>query len=162
MPRGRPIDVAAELLEAFEKSARVTEYLISRVPDELWHAPGPTGRGRTLAAIAAHMQSVRRTFARMGGARPTGPSLDRRTVTKAQAVKALRDSADGLVRAFSEGIAQGRSRVSGQPRRLVEMLAYLLQHDAHHRGQITMRVADLGGEFASDDNARIWGWKKLP
>jgi uncharacterized damage-inducible protein DinB len=162
MPRGRPLEVAAELLEAFEKSARVTEYLISRVPDELWHAPAPAGRGRTLAAIAAHMQSVRRTFARMGRAQPTGPSLDRKTVTKAQAVKALRESADGLIRAFADAIADGRSRVSGQSRRLVDMLTYLLQHDAHHRGQITMRVADLGGEFASDDMARVWGWKKLP
>jgi uncharacterized damage-inducible protein DinB len=162
MPRGRPLDVAAELLEAFEKSARVTEYLIGRVPDELWHAPAPSGRGRSLAAIAAHLLSVRRMFARMGGARPTGPSLDRRTVTRAQAVTALRESADGLVRAFAEAIDQGRPRVSGQPRRLVEMLMYLIQHDAHHRGQITMRVADLGGKLAPDDIARVWGWKKLP
>jgi len=39
------------------------------------------------------------------------------------------------------------------PRRLVNMLMYLVQHDAHHRGQITSLPRDLGHEFASQDYA---------
>jgi uncharacterized damage-inducible protein DinB len=37
-----------------------------------------------------------------------------------------------------------------------------MNHDAHHRGQITMRARELGHEFSGDDVMRIWGWKKLP
>ena len=48
------------------------------------------------AGIVAHMQSVRRTFARMGGARPGPPSLDRKSVTPRQACAALRQSTDML------------------------------------------------------------------
>jgi uncharacterized damage-inducible protein DinB len=42
------------------------------------------------------------------------------------------------------------------------MLIYLVQHDAHHRGQICTLARDLGHEFASGDMTRIWGWKALP
>jgi hypothetical protein len=66
MLAGRPLDVASELLEAFVHSGRVTEYLVSVLPDKIWRADPPSGRGRSIAAIVAHMQSVRRTFARMG------------------------------------------------------------------------------------------------
>ena len=42
------------------------------------------------------------------------------------------------------------------------MLTYLIQHDAHHRGQICSLARDLGHEFLAEDIARLWGWKKLP
>jgi uncharacterized damage-inducible protein DinB len=48
------------------------------------------------------------------------------------------------------------------PRRVVNMLAYLMQHDAHHRGQISMLARDLGHEFSGDDVMRMWGWKAMP
>ena len=48
------------------------------------------------------------------------------------------------------------------PRRCIDMVAYLMQHDAHHRGQICTLARDLGHEFRSGNMARIWGWKALP
>jgi uncharacterized damage-inducible protein DinB len=161
MPRGRPLEVEHELVEAFRRSGLASEYLVSLIPDAIWQAPPPTGRGRTIAAIVAHMQSVRRTFARMGGAPPV-PPLDRKSVTRAQARRALRQSTDDLASLFESGIAAGRARVKGQPRRLVDMLTYLMMHDAHHRGQITTLAKDFGHEFRGQDITRMWGWAKLP
>ncbi|HYN09832.1 MAG TPA: DinB family protein [Vicinamibacterales bacterium] len=114
------MELASELLEAFVHSGRVSEYLVAVLPDTIWHAAPPSGRGRSIAAIVTHMQGVRRTFARTG-----------------------------------------RARVKGQPRRAVDMLTYLLQHDAHHRGQICVLARGLGHEFRSEDVTRLWGWKKL-
>ena len=162
MATGRPLDIPAELIEAFEHSGAVSEYLVGAVPDEIWRTAPQSGRGRSIAAIAAHMQSVRRTFARMAGARSTGASLGRRTVTRLQAQAALRASTGILAKAFAATFDSGRARVKGQPRRAVNMLTYLMQHDAHHRGQITALARDLGHEFTQDDVMRIWGWKKLP
>ena len=68
MVRGRPLEVEQELLEAFRRSGRVSEYLVRVLPARVWRAAPPAGRGRSIAAIVAHMQGVRRTFARMGGA----------------------------------------------------------------------------------------------
>jgi len=162
MPKGRPLEVEHELLDAFRQCGLVSAYLVSVLPDAVWRAAPPSGRGRSIAAIVAHMQSVRRTFARMGGARPGPPPLDRNRVTRAQAERALRRSTVDLERLFETAIAARRVRVSGMPRRVVNMLLYLVQHDAHHRGQICALARDLGHEFRSEDVMRTWGWKALP
>jgi uncharacterized damage-inducible protein DinB len=159
MPRGRPLEVERELVESFARNGFVNEYLVSVLPDRLWRMPPPVG-SRTIAAIVAHMQSVRRTFARMGGARPGPPTIDRLTTTKAQAQRALRQSTDDLAAMFEAAIAAGQARVKGQPRRVVDMMIYLMQHDAHHRGQIFTIAKALGHEFRGEDVTRVWGWKK--
>lgn len=161
MPNARPLDVEHELLEEFERSGRVNELLVRAVPDRIWRRSPPAARGRTIAAIVAHMQSVRRTFARMGGARPGPSSLDRLTNTRAESVRALRDSTADLTARFEAAFTARRSRVPGMPRRAVNMLLYLIQHDAHHRGQIFMLAKDLGHEFRSDDVMKVWGWKAI-
>jgi uncharacterized damage-inducible protein DinB len=98
----------------------------------------------------------------MGGERPGPPPLDRTTVTPARARTALRQSTDQLAGLFERAFHTGQARVKGMPRRAVDMLIYLVQHDAHHRGQICTLARDLGHEFASGDMTRIWGWKALP
>lgn len=143
-------------------SGAVSAYLIDVVPERIWRVAPPSGRGRSIAAIVAHMQSVRRTFARMAGLRGIGDTLDRRTASRAEAQAALRASTAALASAFSDAFTSNRARVKGQPRRAVNMLVYLIQHDAHHRGQITALARELGHQFAGDDVTRIWGWKKLP
>jgi uncharacterized damage-inducible protein DinB len=162
MAKGRALDVEQELLEAFRHSGRVSEYLVTVLPAALWRTAPPGGRGRTLAAIVAHIQSVRRTFARMGGSRPGPASLDRNRSTPLQAQRALRQSTEELARLFEAAIVARRPRVQGMPRRVVNMLMYLVQHDAHHRGQICGLARDLGHEFSSEDTMRIWGWKTMP
>ena len=161
MAKGRPLDVERELLESFRQSGLVNEYLVSVLPTTIWRAAPPMGRGRSIAAIVAH-RSVRRTFARMGGARPGPPSLDRQRSTPVQARRALRQSTADLAHLFETAIAARQARVKGMPRRAINMLAYLMQHDAHHRGQICALARDLGHEFHSEDTMRIWGWKALP
>lgn len=161
MAKGRPLAVEEELLEAFRKNGLVTEYLVAVVPRRLWKENPPGDRGRTIAAIVAHIQSVRRTFARLGGAEPGPPSLDRLTVTPAQAKTAIRQSTKQLAAMFENAFRERKARVKGMPRRAVDMLTYLIQHDAHHRGQICTLARDLGHEFSGDDTMRIWGWKAL-
>lgn len=161
MARGRALDVEQELLEAFRHSGRVNEYLVSALPARLWRAAPPTGRGRSIVAIVAHMQGVRRTFARLGGARPGPPPLDRQVASPAQARRAFQRSTDDLARLFESAVEARRARVPGMPRRVVDMLVYLIQHDAHHRGQICLLARDLGHTFSGEDTMRMWGWKRF-
>jgi len=38
---------------------------------------------------------------------------------------------------------------------------FVMQHDAHHRGQICMLARALGHEFSGADTMRLWGWKAI-
>jgi uncharacterized damage-inducible protein DinB len=157
----RTLNLEEEIVEAFERCGRVTEYLVTVLPPPLWHGEPPTGHGRTIAAMISHVHGVRRTFAKMGGG-PAMPALDRKTLTPTAANRALRATNDVLVKQFREALAAKATRVKGMPRRSVEMMSYLTQHDAHHRGQIMLRARELGHDFPTEDIMRIWGWKKLP
>lgn len=161
MAKRRVLDVSGELLEAFEQCGRVTEYLVSVIPTTLWAAEPPTGRGRSIAAIVAHIHGVRRTFGRMGGAPGVAPAVDRKSLTQADARRALRQTNEALATLFRAHLEAGQGRVKGMPRRAVNMMAYLMQHDAHHRGQITTLARDLGHRFSGADVMRIWGWKRM-
>lgn len=161
MARGRPLDVESELVEGFERSGLVNAYLVDVLPAGLWHADPLTGRGRSIAGIVAHMQSVRRTFGKMGGADPVPAKIDPGRTTPREASDALREGNASLVVLFRTGLASGRARIKGLPRRTVDMILYLIQHDAHHRGQICTLARDLGHEFRDGDMTRIWGWRKL-
>ena len=160
MARGRPLDGVHETLEEFERCGLVTEYLVGVIPEKLWHLPPPGGRGRTIGAIVAHIHGVRKTFGKMGGVKGL-TSLDRKTVTPAEANRALRQVNSALVARFRESLDRGDARVKGLSRRTINMMLYLIQHDAHHRGQIVMRAKDLGHELRTVDVMKIWGWKKL-
>ena len=161
MAARQPLDLKRELLDAFDQSARVTEYLASVVPDHLWHAKPAGGERRSIAAIVAHMQSVRRMFAKMGGA-PVPPALDRLKSTPNEARKALKQSREALLALFTRVLDRGEARVKGMPRRVVNMMLYLIQHDTHHRGQISMLMRELGHRLSREDIMRLWGWNKLP
>jgi uncharacterized damage-inducible protein DinB len=161
MPVAQPLDPRRELLEAFEHSYRVTEYVVDVLPSRVWRLEPPDRQGRSIAAIVAHLQSVRRMFAKTGGALPVPPALDRARSTPDDARRGLRQSREALVTLFREALAQGRPRVKRMPRRTVNMMIYLIQHDAHHRGQICALARALGHRFSKDDVMRIWGWKSL-
>jgi len=161
MARGRPLEVEQELIVAFRRSGLANEYLVNILPTANWRLPPPTGRGRTIAAIIAHMQSLRRTFARMGGARPGSPALDKQRVTRDGARRALRRSTDDLARLFESALAVRQARVKGMPRRAIDMLMYLLQHDAHHRGQICVLARGFSHKFRGEDMMRLWGWRAI-
>ena len=47
------------LLNAFNTNNRINLYLIENLPAEAWNAKTPDGKGRTVAAIVAHMHNVR-------------------------------------------------------------------------------------------------------
>jgi uncharacterized damage-inducible protein DinB len=159
MAARRPLDVTEELLLSFDHCARVSEYLAGVLPARLWRADAPRG-GRSIGHIFAHMQSVRRTFAKMGGAPPISP-MDRDRVTPAAARRQLRVSREALTRLFRTALTGGHARVKGMPRRAVDMMTYIIQHEAHHRGQICMLARSLGHRFAGEDITRMWGWRKL-
>src|SRR5579871_1588571 len=88
--------VPAALLNAFDINNRINAYLIENLPAETWAAKAPDGKGRTIAAIVAHMHNVRVMWLKAAKADEIPEQLDRASVTPAEAVRGLEGSRKAL------------------------------------------------------------------
>ncbi len=151
-------DLTAALLSAFDTNNRINRYLIENLPEAAWRATPPDGKGRTIAAIAAHMHNVRVMWlkaAAKGSAIPD--QLNRATVTPAQAIAALELSTKALS-AVLKAALEGNGKINRFRPDVAGFLAYLISHDAHHRGQIAMLARQVGSPLAQKAVFGMWEW----
>lgn len=146
------------LLAAYATNDRINRYLIENLADEAWRAEPPGGKGRTVAAIAAHMHNVRLMWLKVSAKGNDIPEqLDRHTVTRVQAVKALRKSHEALARLLGPSLA-GDGRIKGFRPDAAGFVGYLIAHDAHHRGQIAMLARQAGHPISQKAMFGMWEW----
>jgi len=149
--------IPVSLLNAFNTNNRINQYLIDSLPAAAWKAKSGEGKGRTIAAIAAHMHNVRVMWLKATKAEEIPAQLDRSTVTPRQAVRALESSRHALSVVISQALSRD-GRVKGFRPDVAGFLGYLIAHDAHHRGQITMLARQLGHPLPQKAMFGMWEW----
>jgi len=156
---GKPYteQLPAALLEAFATNNRINQYLIENLPSEAWTAKPPDGKGRTIAAIVAHMHNVRVMWLKAAKAEDIPDQLNRATVTSAQAIRGLESSHEALTHLAARAL-QTDGRIKGFRPNVAGFLAYLIAHDAHHRGQIAMLARQLGHPLPQKAVFGMWEW----
>jgi uncharacterized damage-inducible protein DinB len=152
-----PFDPAAALLQAFATNDRINQYLLAQLPTAAWDAPPPGGKGRTIAAIVAHMHNVRVMWLKSIAGAAVPAQLDRAAVTPAQAADALAESRAALADVLAAALA-GDGRVKGFTPDVVGFFGYLVAHDAHHRGQIAMLARQVGHPLPKTAAFGMWEW----
>jgi hypothetical protein len=85
--------------------------------------------------------------------------LDPDSVTVAQAIKAHRASHVAL-RPVLENALGGDGRVPHFPPDAARFHAYLIAHDAHHRGQISMLARLAGYPISKQAMFGFWEWNR--
>ncbi len=146
------------LLNAFNTNNRINQYLIDAVPPSAWRAQPPDGKGRTIAAIVAHMHNVRVMWLKAAARDSHIPApLDRTKVTPAQALRALEQSRLALSVLISRALGTD-GRIKGFRPDVAGFLGYLIAHDAHHRGQIAMLARQLGHPLPQKIMFGMWEW----
>jgi uncharacterized damage-inducible protein DinB len=152
----------------FAANERLNQILIERLEPAAWDAK-PPGRVRTIAAIFTHMHNVRTKWIRLTAPHLKVPSqLNRTHCTPQQARAALAESAARCAEMLAEAL-DGSGRIEkfvrdgwARPWPVgVEMLCYMLAHEAHHRGQICMLAHQLGFPIRKGVMAGLWNWEKL-
>ena len=153
-----PFDAAAAVLHAWATSDAITRYCVEALDPAVWAVEPPGGKGRTIAAIVAHLHNVRVMWLKAAdrGTPPPAP-LDRGTVTRAAALDALRESHDALRRVLAASLAAG-GQVKGFRPDVVGFLSYLVAHEAHHRGQLAMLARQLGHPLPQAAMFGMWEW----
>ena len=156
------------LVETFAANDAMNQLILERLDPRAW-LEKPSGRqGRTIAAIFAHIHNIRRKWLRLSAPHIKLPAqLDRTRCTQKQASSALAESAKLCTQMLSDALVGQGGRVK-QFRRDgwarpwpagAAMLAYMLAHEAHHRGQVCMLAHQLG--FPIKAAYEIWVWEKL-
>jgi len=151
-----PFVLAEALLAAFDTNNRINQYLLDSLPAEAWRAEPPGGKGRDIAGVVAHMHNVRVMWLKATKGK-IPEQLDRLTVTPAQAKKAL-DESRAALREVLQASLEADGRIKGFRPDVAGFLGYLIAHDAHHRGQITMLARQTGHPIPQKAMFGMWEW----
>ena len=155
-------------VRVFAANERMNQSLIEHLEPAAWRAK-PPGEVRTIAAIFTHMHNVRGKWVRLTAPHLKGAAqLSRTHCTLQQARAGLAVSAARCAEMLAEAL-DGGGRVEkfrrdgwGRPWPVgVEMLCYMLAHEAHHRGQVCMLAHQLGFKLPIGVTAGLWNWEKL-
>ncbi len=158
--RPGPFSLGDALVEAFATNDRITCFLIENLDDKAWSAEAPLGEGRTIRAIVSHLNNNRVTWLKMTQRpRRLPPYLDYKKATRAQALRALPQSRDAILKVLREALAT-TGRVRGFTPDALAFFTYQVAHDAHHRGQIMMRLRQMGYRLPVNVRYGIWHWSK--
>jgi len=160
MPKSipQPFSLPDALLTAFDTNDRINQYMLENLPAEAWRAEPPEGKGRTVAAIVAHMHNVRVMWLKAAAKGSKIPEqLDRSKVTPAQAMKGLEASRAALAAVLKSAV-ESDGRIKGFKPDVAGFFAYLIAHDAHHRGQACMLARQLGHPLPQKAMFGMWEW----
>ncbi|MDQ6830425.1 MAG: DinB family protein [Gemmatimonadota bacterium] len=153
-----PFELGQALLRSLDTNDRITRYLIENLSDEAWRAEPPGGKGREIAAMVSHVHNVRVMWLKATAKGSAIPGqLDRKTVTRKQALDGLTKSHAALRRVLESSLAEG-GRVKGFKPDVAGFFGYLVSHDAHHRGQISMLSRQLGHPISQKAMFGMWEW----
>ena len=154
---GPPFSFPESLLHAFETNDRITRYMIENLPKEAWTAKPPDGKGRTISAIVAHIHNVRLMWLKAVKCDSIPEQLDKASVTPAQALKALQQSRDSLASVLKKSLETDGNVKSFKPD-VTGFVGYLIAHDAHHRGQISLLARQVGHPLPQKAMFGMWEW----
>ncbi|HWZ59787.1 MAG TPA: DinB family protein [Gemmatimonadaceae bacterium] len=150
--------------ETYTINDRMNQLVLAHLDARAWRATLPGQRGRTIAAIFAHVHNIRCKWIRLTAPHVGVPvRLDRTRCTPRQAGIALARSAARCVAMLTDPELTTFHRDGWAKRWPVgpSMLAYMITHDAHHRGQVCMLAHQLGYPLPNEVGYGIWAWERL-
>ena len=158
------------VLSAWSTSNRTTIGLVEALPDAVWTAAIPGSPRRTVRMLAGHFHNSRCMWLKTLG-RPLGievpASIDRRRVTRAGLVVALKESGRRMADLLALGLERGGQipptpvyRWRNLPLDVGHVLAYFVAHEGHHRGQIVLIARQLGHRLPREVTSDLWQWTR--
>jgi uncharacterized damage-inducible protein DinB len=160
-------------VQVFAANERMNQMLLEHLDPATWRA-SPPGKVRSIAAIFTHVHNVRTKWVRLTAPHLKVPvQLNRANCTPQQARSGFAESAACCAEMLAEALGGDRGGSGGRIETFrrdgwakpwpvgVEMLCYMLAHEAHHRGQVCMLAHQLGFPLPKEVTSRMWNWEKL-
>jgi uncharacterized damage-inducible protein DinB len=106
------------------------------------------------------MHNVRLMWLKAAGKTKTLPAkVEPADTTPASAIEALAQSCQAMRELLAAALATD-GKIKGFKPDAAGFLAYLLAHDAHHRGQISMLARQVGHPISQSSMFGMWEWGK--
>ena len=164
------LPLAQSVVPIFAAGESINQMLIEHIAPAIWTMK-PPGNVRTIAAIFTHMHNVRTKWIRLTAPHLQVPAqLSRSRCTPQKALEALAGSSRQCERMLAD-VEAGRIKKFVRdgwarpwpvgPDAVFAMLSYMLVHEAHHRGQVSMLAHQMGFPLPGDITGRMWNWKGL-
>jgi uncharacterized damage-inducible protein DinB len=155
-------------VQIFAANDHLNQMLIEHLDPAAWRAKTP-GATRTIAAIFTHIHNVRCKWVRLTAPHlKVPPQLNRARCTPQQARAGLAESGARCTEMLADALGGGgqvqefRRDGWAQPWPVgLEMLCYMLAHEAHHRGQVCMLAHQLGFRLPNRVMSGLWNWEKV-
>jgi uncharacterized damage-inducible protein DinB len=153
-----------DLIDSWHISNRVNLYLLESIPAEALDAE-PTGmKGRSVAALFAHMHNARLMWLEVVDPKiqvariPTRTKADKAAITHDVLREALTTSAEALALAVQKRMESGKIGVfKPHP---AGFISYLIAHEGYHRGEICMTLTEAGHKLPDEILSGMWEWDK--
>lgn len=146
---------AQATLRAFAIHNRINSYLIDAIDNSIWDAQRPSGKGRTIAALFAHMHSVRLMW--LKAAKQELPESLDKAATRAATKSALNKSAEAIAALVLPTLESDAHIPNFKPDAWA-FIGYLVSHESHHRGQVTLLAREHGTPVDQKVNFGLWEW----
>ena len=119
------------------------------------------GRGRSVIEQFAHLHDARVMWleALVPGATPTVTKLGRRAHSSERVAQAL-DASAAAIAVLLDRHERSGSDVPAFRNRAAAFLAYLVAHDAHHRGYVAAILKQRGSPVPRAISYGIWEWSR--
>ena len=156
------LDFKKSLLESFAVNEKANQLLVSNISDAAWQADSPTGKGRSIADIAAHIHHVRLMWLSAADKAAKVPAkLEPEKASREQVQSALKASATGIEKLLAKALEDPGGKVANFRPDVVSFVGYLIAHDSHHRGQIAMLARQVGHPVPPKVMFGLWEWGTL-
>ena len=175
MPRAKVLakpDHARELVRSFVINEQINRLLLERLNSAAWGVKAPGSRTRSIAAVFAHMHNVRRKWIRLSAPHLQLPESLQRACTQREACAAFAASG-ALCTEMIEDALRNADEAPGRVTKFVRdgwarpwpagptMVAYMIAHEAHHRGQICMLAHQIGYPLSGSTTSAMWSWERM-
>lgn len=163
-PGAKPssLDFKKSLLNTFAINERANQLLLVNIAPAAWQAPPPSGKGRSIADIAAHIHNVRLMWLSAADKSAKHPAkLDGDKASPEEIRAGLQKSAAAIHGLIQKGLDDPAGRVPNFKPDVVAFVGYLVAHDSHHRGQISMLARQVGHPVSPKAGFGLWEWGTL-
>jgi uncharacterized damage-inducible protein DinB len=145
------------LIETWEISNRLNEYLLSGINEEYLHDQS-VAKGRTVGEQLAHIHNVRLMWIQVIDPElfKSLQKIEKGTITKKILSSALQKSAAAMTGVLKKGFETGK--IKGFKPHAQAFLGYLIAHEAHHRSQVILILKENGHPLDKKILYGLWEW----